>query len=213
MARKCNSTVSTSLINMLLSGSPTTCSSDSSSNLDTQVGSDIYLRAQNTSTNDPVFCLRISNILELPRRSIGRAKTQVLKRKRGKKSKSRSWLFCLCSNSNSGSNPDAENNPPSLGQFLALERRASNENRKNQIISLLIMCPDNELALTQTIEEARSYILFVNGTIDPSQSISSRQNPQREHMQGIRILQNLSFPDSWLMQLRKSLLKANVFKI
>ncbi|KAG4967252.1 hypothetical protein JHK82_032964 [Glycine max] len=38
MARKCNSTVSTSLINMLLSGSPTTCSSDSSSNLDTQVG-------------------------------------------------------------------------------------------------------------------------------------------------------------------------------
>lgn len=114
----------------------------------------------------------ISNILELPRRSIGRAKTQVLKRKRGKKSKSRSWLFCLCSNSNSGSNPDAENNPPSLGQFLALERRASNENRKNQIISLLIMCPDNELALTQTIEEARSYILFVNGTIDPSQSIS-----------------------------------------
>lgn len=143
----------------------------------------------------------ISNILELPRRSIGRAKTQVLKRKRGKKSKSRSWLFCLCSNSNSGSNPDAENNPPSLGQFLALERRASNENRKNQIISLLIMCPDNELALTQTIEEARSYILFVNGTIDPSQSISSRQNPQREHMQGIRVRQYIVWLTCWYMSL------------
>lgn len=99
-----------------------------------------------------------------------------MKRKRCKKSKSRSWThgYYVCAEvaSSTSSNPDAENNPPSLGQFLALERRASNENRKNQIISLLIMCPDNELALTQTIEEARSYILFVNGTIDPSQSIS-----------------------------------------
>lgn len=128
-----------------------------------------------------------------------------MKRKRCKKSKSRSWThgYYVCAEvaSSTSSNPDAENNPPSLGQFLALERRASNENRKNQIISLLIMCPDNELALTQTIEEARSYILFVNGTIDPSQSISSRQNPQREHMQGIRVRQYIVWLTCWYMSL------------
>ncbi|KAL2989378.1 hypothetical protein AAZX31_11G136300 [Glycine max] len=70
----------------------------------------------------------VSNILELSRRSLRRAKIKGLKRKRCKKSKSRSWThgYYVCAEvaSSTSSNPDAENNPPSLGQFLALERRS-----------------------------------------------------------------------------------------
>lgn len=111
----------------------------------------------------------VSSILELYRRSIRRPKTEVMKSRKGKKSNSSSWLPCLCSR---GSNLDAENNPPSLGQFLALERRAVNEHRKNQ--SPLICGPDDEFALAQTITEPNT--LFVNGTIAPPRSITSMQS-------------------------------------
>ena len=98
----------------------------------------------------------------------------LLKRKKVKKSKSGLWFLCLCSRS---SNPDAdENNPPSLGQYLALERSAANENRKNQ---MTICGHDDDFALTQTIVEPNS-LFMNNGTIAPPRFISSRQSAGTE---------------------------------
>ena len=77
----------------------------------------------------------------------------------------------------------AKKNPPSIGQFLAVERRAANENRRNQ--SLPIYDPHDELALAETNNIAERNSLFMNGTIAPPHSISPRQSigTERENME------------------------------
>ncbi|XP_061354186.1 uncharacterized protein At3g17950-like [Gastrolobium bilobum] len=164
MARKRKNSGSMSF-NTLLSGSPSSSTDSSSSNLDTQSTESFF--QDNSITFGSL--IGVSSILELSRRSLRRAKTQVLK---SKKSNPSSWLLCLCLRSR---DPHAENNPSSLGQFLALERKTANKNRKNQTPL------HDEFPLTQTIAEPNS--LFVSGSIAPHRSISSRENigTQREN--------------------------------
>ncbi|KAK7272074.1 hypothetical protein RJT34_28456 [Clitoria ternatea] len=95
--------------NTLLTGSPSS-STDSSSDLDTE----------STTLGS---LMGVSSTVELSRESLrGTKTTQVFKS--NKKFKFMSWLFCLGSS--------RKKNPPSLGQFLAVERRVANENRRNQ---------------------------------------------------------------------------------
>lgn len=76
--------------------------------------------------------------------------------------RSKSWCFSLCPTNTT----DAENstkNTPSLGQFLAVERRAAHEHR-NSSYSSFMYGPD-EIANSQLDREPNS--LFVNGHIAP----------------------------------------------
>lgn len=113
----------------------------------------------------------INSILELSRRSIrGRKTDQICKDKSGNNNnnknstKFRLCFFSLCSrDSTDGENV---NTPPSLGHFLAEERRAAiDEYRRNP----QIYGPDDELAMAQqAATEPNS--LFVNGQVAPPQS-------------------------------------------
>ncbi|KAI4334518.1 hypothetical protein L6164_019201 [Bauhinia variegata] len=143
--------------NTLITGSSSS-STDSSSDLDTESTGSFFPDKSTTFGN----LIGVSTILELSRRSIRGVKTQVLNNKKGNKcsSKYRTWLFCLCSSSTADADADQnDKNPPSLGHFLAVEREAANQNRRNQ--SLPFYVPD-EFGLPQTIAEPNS--LFVNGT-------------------------------------------------
>ncbi|TKY48427.1 hypothetical protein E2542_SST25846 [Spatholobus suberectus] len=161
--------------NTLLTGSPSS-STDSSSDLDTQSTGSFFPDKSTTLGS----LMGVSSIVELSRRSLRGTKTELFKGK--KKFNFSSWLFCLGSRSR---NPEAENqknNPPSLGQYLAVERKAANENRRNQ--SLLIYDPQDELALAETNIAAQNS-LFMNGTIAPPHSIGTRQSigTERESME------------------------------
>ncbi|WVZ00576.1 hypothetical protein V8G54_026645 [Vigna mungo] len=139
--------------NTLLTASPSS-STDSSSDLDTQsTGS--FFRDQSTTLGS---LMGVSSIVELSRRSLRESKTELFRSK--KKLKLWSWCFCLgCEGEKQ------KKNAPSLAQFLAVERRVANENRRNQSLHF-------ELALAETdIAERNS--LFINGTIAPPHSISS----------------------------------------
>ncbi|QCE09235.1 hypothetical protein DEO72_LG10g454 [Vigna unguiculata] len=116
----------------------------------------------------------VSSIVEVSRRSLRETKTELLKSKK----KLKFWSWCLCLGWRS-TNCEGEN-APSLAQFLAVERRVANENRRNQSLHF-------ELALAETnIAERNS--LFINGTIAPPHSISpthsigtDRKNTEIKH--------------------------------
>ena len=116
----------------------------------------------------------VSSIVELSRRSLRGAKTEVLNIKKENKFNFISRLFCLSSRSKNPEAKNHKNNAPSLGQYLAVERKAANENRRIQ--NPLIYGPDDEIALAET-NIAEPNTLFVNGTIAPpqAQSVSPRQ--------------------------------------
>jgi len=119
----------------------------------------------------------VNNIVELSRRSIRGTKTEVFESKKDhNKFKFSSCLLCLCSRS---IEPEVahnqKNNPPSLGQFLAVERRVANGNRKGHRNNH-IFGPHDEL---NEINNAESNSLFVNGTIAPPQ----RGETERENME------------------------------
>ncbi|KAJ8750555.1 hypothetical protein K2173_015714 [Erythroxylum novogranatense] len=142
--------------NTLLTGSPMS-STDSSSNLDTEsTGSFFHDRSITLGS-----LIGVSNILELSRKSSKIRRVEVSNPKEKKSHKPKTWLFSLCSRDTT----DAESvkNPPSLGHFLAVERRASNEYRRNR--NPLCYGPD-ELALG-TPELAEPNSLFVNGHVAP----------------------------------------------
>ncbi|GMH12757.1 hypothetical protein Nepgr_014598 [Nepenthes gracilis] len=142
--------------NTTLTGSPTSLT-DSSSDLDTEsTGSFFHDRSITLGS-----LIGVSSILELSRRSIRGRRPEPLKVK--KPCKSRTWFFSLCSRDST----DARSvNAPSLGHFLAVERRAaSNEYRRNQSPSASI--PD-EISLGQPVSEPNS--LFVDGRIAPPRS-------------------------------------------
>jgi len=101
----------------------------------------------------------VSNILELSRKSTRTRKVEVVEEK--KSCKSKTWIFSLCSRDTT----DARivNNTPSLGHFLAVERRAADEFRRNH--GPIIHGPHDELELAQPVTEPNS--LFVNGHVAP----------------------------------------------
>ncbi|RZB84191.1 hypothetical protein D0Y65_032550, partial [Glycine soja] len=159
--------------NTLLTGSPSS-STDSSSDLDTEklflivfINCNDFLTIGGSTGSffpDQSITLGslmgVSSIVELSRRSLRGTKAELLKSKK-KRFNFSSWS---CS----------KKNPPSIGQFLAVERRAANENRRNQ--SLPIYDPHDELALAETNNIAERNSLFMNGTIAPPHSISPRQS-------------------------------------
>jgi hypothetical protein len=120
----------------------------------------------------------VNNIVELSRRSIRGTKTEMFKSKKDhNKFKFSSCLLCLCSR---GREPEVahnqKNNPPSLGQFLAVERRVANGNRKRHR-SNHIFGPHDEL---NEINNAESNSLFVNGTIAPPLSVTQKERVETE---------------------------------
>lgn len=104
----------------------------------------------------------VSNILELSRRSIRGRRTDSTKEKRSN-ARSRTWFFSLCSRESTDA--DSIDDSPSLGHFLAEERRAAGENRRNQSV---VMYGADELELAQSAPEQNS--LFINGCVAPPQS-------------------------------------------
>lgn len=144
--------------NTLLTGSPSS-STDSSSDLDTESTGSFFHDKSITLGS----LIGVSSIIELTGRSVRGRRAESLKGKRSYKS--RTWFFSLCSRAST----DAENvkNPPSLGHFLAVERRAANEYRRNH--SPIDYGPD-ELALAQPNAEPNS--LFMDGAIAPPQPSS-----------------------------------------
>lgn len=106
----------------------------------------------------------VSSILELSRRSLRGSKTEVLKRKKkGNKSSWSSWLWCVCWRS--GLDADTQQNGASLADFLAEERKAASQTRRNQ--SLPLYGPDDEFLLAQSQSMLHPNSLFVNGSIAP----------------------------------------------
>ncbi|PRQ34027.1 hypothetical protein RchiOBHm_Chr5g0064221 [Rosa chinensis] len=151
--------------NTLLTGSPTS-STDSSSDLDTESTGSFFHDRSITLGN----LIGINSILELSRRSLrGRKTDQICKDKKSSNNnnnntKFRLCCFSLCSrDSTDGENVNGTKTPPSLGHFLAEERRAAiDEYRRNP----QIYGPDDELAMAQqATTEPNS--LFVNGQVAP----------------------------------------------
>ena len=104
----------------------------------------------------------VSNIFELSRRSIRGRRTENTKDKKSN-TRSRTWFFSLCSRESTDA--DSIDSGPSLGHFLAEERRAADENRRNQSV---IMYGADELELAQAAPQPNS--LFIKGCVAPPQS-------------------------------------------
>lgn len=122
----------------------------------------------------------VNSIVELSRRSIRGTKTEMFKSKKDhNKFKFSSCLLCLCSSRTREAEVahNQKNNPPSLGQFLAVERRVANGNRKSHRNNHIFGPHD---ALNE-INNAESNSLFVNGTIAPP--LSQRGETERENME------------------------------
>ncbi|KAF9665509.1 hypothetical protein SADUNF_Sadunf16G0130200 [Salix dunnii] len=139
--------------NTLLSVSPST---DSSSDLDTEsTGSFFHDRSVTLGS-----LIGVSSILELSRKSTRTRKVEVAVDK--KSCKSKTWIFSLCSRDTTDAK-SVNNYTPSLGHFLAVERRAAGEYRRNH--SPVIYGSHDELELAQPVTEPNS--LFVNGHVAP----------------------------------------------
>ncbi|KAE8646971.1 uncharacterized protein At3g17950 isoform X2 [Cucumis sativus] len=132
--------------------------SDSSSDLDTESTGSFFHDKSITLGS----LIGVSNILELSRRSIRGRRTESTKDKRSN-TKSRTWFFSLCSRESTDA--DSIESGPSLGHFLAEERRAADENRRNNQSE--IMYGADELELAQFGPEPNS--LFINGCVAPPQ--------------------------------------------
>ncbi|CAK9143022.1 unnamed protein product [Ilex paraguariensis] len=143
--------------NTLLSGSPS-ASTDSSSDLDTEsTGSFFHDRSTTLGS-----LIGVSNIVNLSRRSIRGKNPETIE---GTKTyRPKTWCFSLCPRDSTDAK-SVNKNTPSLGHFLAVERRAANEHRMSY--SPTIFVPD-ELALAQS--DAQPNSLFVDGCIAPPQS-------------------------------------------
>ncbi|XP_057956057.1 uncharacterized protein At3g17950-like isoform X2 [Malania oleifera] len=146
--------------NTLLTGSPSSFS-DSSSDLDTESTGSFFHDKSITLGS----LIGVSSIIERSRRSVRARGQEVLKDKKSNKSKT--WFFSLCPTDTT----DAEsvNNPtPSLGQFLAVERRAANTDSTGRNQSPSYFGPEELAFAPQPSAEANS--LFVDGRVAPPQS-------------------------------------------
>ncbi|XWS74138.1 hypothetical protein CRYUN_Cryun02cG0189900 [Craigia yunnanensis] len=151
--------------NTILSGSPTS-STDSSSDLDTESTGSFFHDKSITLGR----LIGVSSILELSKRSVRGRKAETTREKRSNNNNNRSkvWLFSLCSRDNTDAENVEANNAPSLGHFLAAERRTASQYRRNHSPAT-VYGPD-EHALAQPNLESNS--LFVNGCVAPPQTSS-----------------------------------------
>ncbi|XP_012474806.1 uncharacterized protein At3g17950 isoform X2 [Gossypium raimondii] len=148
--------------NTILTGSPTS-STASSSDLDTESTGSFFHDKSITLGS----LIGVSSIWELSKRSIRGRKAEATREKRNNRSKV--WLFSLCSRDNTDAeNVNNANNAPSLGHFLAVERRAASGYRRNH--GPTVNGPD-ELAL-QAQPNIESNSLFINGCIAPPRTSS-----------------------------------------
>lgn len=141
--------------NTMLTCSPTS-STASSSDLDTESTGSFFPDRSITLGS----LMGASSILELSRRSLRGRRPEPLKVKRPRKSKT--WkFFSLCSrNTTDAVNDD---NAPSLGHFLNVERRAvSNDSGRNQNPNL-----DTSNGISSVLPIAETNTLFINGQIAP----------------------------------------------
>lgn len=155
LVRNRNYSGSTSF-NTLMSSSPSS-STVSSSDLDTESTGSFFHDSSTTLGS----LIGVPRIVNLSRRSLrGTANPGATGSQKNYKSKT--WCFSLCPTNTT----DAENattSTPSLGQFLAVERRAAHEHRNSY--SSLIYGPD-EIANSQ-LDSEQPNSLFVNGHIAP----------------------------------------------
>ncbi|GKV08129.1 hypothetical protein SLEP1_g19805 [Rubroshorea leprosula] len=171
-------------------------SSDSSSDLDTEsTGS--FFHDKSTTLGS---LIGVSSIVELSRRSIRGRKAESSKEKKNTNTttttsnKSKFWLLSLCSRDSTDAEIADMNNPPSLGHFLAVERRAANECGRNHTSSPIIFGPD-ELALTLPATEPNS--LFINGCVAPPQSSSCHAPDSESRKKNTTGMENSKEPNSY----------------
>lgn len=149
--------------NTILSGSPSS-STDSSSDLDTEsTGSFFHDRSTTLGS-----LIGVPRIVNLSRRSIRGTSNSEAINGAHKNYRSRTWCFSLCPTDTT----DAETttrDPPSLGHFLAVERRAAADEHQRRSHSSVFCGPD-ELAIACDREPNS---LFVNGQIAPPAHESS----------------------------------------
>ncbi|XP_027087106.1 uncharacterized protein At3g17950-like [Coffea eugenioides] len=163
LARSRNFSGSTSF-NTILSGSPSS-STNSSSDLDTEsTGSFFHDRSTTLGS-----LIGVARIVNLSRRSTrGTSNPEAING--GHKSyRTKTWCFSLCPTDTTDAETVARNTP-SLGHFLAVERRAAaNEHHRSSHSS--VFCGPDELAMAQPDREPNT--LFVNGQIAPPPHESS----------------------------------------
>lgn len=111
--------------NTLLTGSPTSSPSSSSSDLDTESTGSFFHDKSITLGS----LIGVSSILELSRRSTTGKAAETIRDKKHYKPKP--WLFSICSKLSTDA-VTMNNNTPSLQQFLEAERRAANIYKRNQ---------------------------------------------------------------------------------
>ncbi|KAA8549257.1 hypothetical protein F0562_000941 [Nyssa sinensis] len=164
--------------NTLITGSPSS-STDSSSDFDTESTGSFFHDKSITLGS----LIGVSSIVDLPRRSMRGRRPEPLAVKKSYKTKTRCFSLCPRDSTDAES---VKNNTPSLGHFLAVERRAATEHRMNYNPTI---CGPDELALAQPDTEPNS--LFVNGRIAPPQmspwfgsDVEGRQNKGLEDGDG-----------------------------
>ncbi|MQM19975.1 hypothetical protein Taro_052987 [Colocasia esculenta] len=146
----------------LVSGSPTSSTDSSSSDVDTEsTGSFFHDRSITLGR-----LIGITSILELSGGSFSsRRQRQDSVRSRKGGQKPRSWFFfSLCARTTVDGETVAADKAPSLGHFLAVERRASGSHRRNQVPVTyeLVGVPESQPAA-----ESEPNSLFSNGCIAP----------------------------------------------
>ncbi|XP_041025635.1 uncharacterized protein At3g17950-like [Juglans microcarpa x Juglans regia] len=151
----------------LLTGSPT-CSSLSSSDLDTESTGSFFHEKSITLGS----LIGVSSMLELSRRSTrGRAAETVrdMRKNNVYKPKLPAWLFSLCSKLSTDAVNASNNSTPSLGHFLEAERRTAGIYRRNlQSPTSIDIVPCDFSSSTLPISDANS--LFVGGQVAPQSS-------------------------------------------
>ncbi|KAL4333331.1 hypothetical protein GQ457_07G034660 [Hibiscus cannabinus] len=166
--------------NTSLTASPTS-SADSSSDVDTQSTGSFF--HDNSITLGRL--IGVSSILELSKRSVKGRKTEASREKRCNHNRSKVWLFSLCSRDSTDGENVRANNVPSLGHFLAVERRVANEYRRNNQSPTTTVYGPDDFASARPNSEPNS--LFLNGDIAPPRT-SSSQGAADDNNSGVPVL-------------------------
>ncbi|RWR76758.1 hypothetical protein CKAN_00521600 [Cinnamomum micranthum f. kanehirae] len=138
-----------------ITGSPSS-STVSSSDLDTESTGSFFPDKSTTLGN----LIGVSTVLDPSGRTVRGRKPEPFDCK--KQYRSRTW-FCLCTKA--CANGDSPNNPPSLGHFLEVERRAANVYRRNYNS---VSYEHHEFPEIQFSPDQNS--LFTDGQIAPPQA-------------------------------------------
>ncbi|KAK2371014.1 hypothetical protein QL285_084009 [Trifolium repens] len=125
--------------NTLLTGSPS--STNPSSDLDTESTGSFFLDKSTTLGS----LMGVNGIVELSRRSIREAKSEIFKSKKDHNKYFNFSSCLLCSRNKDHEVDNQKKNPPSLCQFLAIERRATNGINRRNHQSNHVFCHDDEL--------------------------------------------------------------------